>query len=161
MIQNTQENKARFYALHWGQYVIVDPKNTYIRISSGVFEVERIFRVGADYNYIYPHIKDGYLELTPLSQISDEDAIICAKLIYKYDDTPSGKIASERSHTAENGKDYVIESIQDSDGVFHSVVSFEVVDFLRSRGYALPWMGTSVETFIEWGWVKLKGGENG
>jgi hypothetical protein len=32
----------------------------------------------------------------------------------------------------------------------------EEVDFLRSKGYALPYMGISVEQQIEWGWVKLK-----
>ena len=30
-----------------------------------------------------------------------------------------------------------------------------VYDFLRSKGYALPWMGLSVEKLVEYGWVVL------
>lgn len=145
-MENTLENKAKFFALYWGQNILLynnaERKTQFL--SFGIFKEQK-------------HIERSRLLLKPLSSISDEDAIICAKLIYKYDDTPSGKIASERSHTAENGKDYVIESIQDNDGVFHSVVSFEVVDYLRSRGYALPFMGLSVEELVIRGWVKLKG----
>lgn len=32
----------------------------------------------------------------------------------------------------------------------------QVVDFLRSKGYVLPWMGLSVEQLVEFGWIKLK-----
>lgn len=28
-------------------------------------------------------------------------------------------------------------------------------DYLRSKGYALPWMGFSVENQIKYGWIKL------
>ncbi|MDV3490968.1 hypothetical protein CMV03_07160 [Elizabethkingia anophelis] len=31
-----------------------------------------------------------------------------------------------------------------------------IIDYLRSRGYALPWMEISVQKLIEYGWVKLK-----
>lgn len=144
-MENTLENKAKFFALYFGQRIM---KKNIEGLENFITEPDGFLRSPS---------KETYLELKPLSSISDEDAIICAKLIYKYDDTPSGKIASERSHTAENGKDYVIESIQDNDGVFHSVVSFEVVDYLRSRGYALPFMGLPVEELVNRGWVKLKG----
>lgn len=30
------------------------------------------------------------------------------------------------------------------------------IDFLRSKGYALPWMGLSVEEMVEYGWIRLK-----
>jgi hypothetical protein len=29
-------------------------------------------------------------------------------------------------------------------------------DYLRSKGYALPWMDLSVEDLVEYGWIKLK-----
>lgn len=34
------------------------------------------------------------------------------------------------------------------------------VDYLRSKSYALPWNGITVEEMIEWGWVKLKNSKN-
>jgi hypothetical protein len=30
-----------------------------------------------------------------------------------------------------------------------------IVDYLRSKGYALPWMGLSVEEMVQAGWIKL------
>lgn len=30
-----------------------------------------------------------------------------------------------------------------------------IVDFLRSKGYAIPWMGLSVAKLVEYGWLKL------
>jgi len=33
---------------------------------------------------------------------------------------------------------------------------YAIIDFLRSKGYALPFMGLSVEQQIEYGWSKLK-----
>lgn len=33
------------------------------------------------------------------------------------------------------------------------------VDYLRSKGYALPWMELSIEQLIEYGWVKVKESE--
>lgn len=32
----------------------------------------------------------------------------------------------------------------------------EVIDFLRSRGYAIPWHGISVIQLVKFGWVKLR-----
>lgn len=29
------------------------------------------------------------------------------------------------------------------------------MDWLRSRGYAIPWMGLSIEEMVEAGWIKL------
>lgn len=31
----------------------------------------------------------------------------------------------------------------------------ELYDILRSKGYALPWMGLSVEEMVDAGWIKL------
>lgn len=37
---------------------------------------------------------------------------------------------------------------------FYGIAS--VSDYLRSKGYAVPFMGLSVETLIEYGWVRLR-----
>lgn len=62
--QNTLENKARFFAQYWGQKIICFPHNKNPirydnpnKLLAGKFE------------------RNAYLELKPLSQISDEDAI--------------------------------------------------------------------------------------
>lgn len=35
------------------------------------------------------------------------------------------------------------------------VQNTKVADYLRSKGYALPYMGISVEDQIKYGWIKL------
>ena len=37
-----------------------------------------------------------------------------------------------------------------------SVKMANTVDYLRSKGYALPWMDLSVEDLVKYGWIKLK-----
>lgn len=71
-----------------------------------------------------------FLELNPLSQINDEDYKIAQKL--------DGNFGT-------SDLDYSLRFIKHSN-----------VDYLRSKGYALPFRGVDVETLISWGWVKLK-----
>lgn len=89
------------------------------------------------------------LYLKPLSQISDEDAIEVARIF---------NIGHLKGATI-----LLIKSILSAlDGSTPKSETTEFVlnwltaqDFLRSRGYALPWMGLSVEILVEWGWIKL------
>lgn len=77
-------------------------------------------------------IEDFCLLLTPLSAITDEHAIEVGKI--RYNDmcsVPIYELAELARHT-------------------------EVSDFLRSKGYALPFGGKSVEQLIEMGILKLR-----
>lgn len=141
-MENTLENKAKFFALYYGQEVLTrdDGFRKFWKLGSEVSIESSLSKYGYDYGY--------YLELTPLSQITDEDAIVCAKIAYVFDDTEAGKIAEKRCQTAENGKDWVIEN--------ETSLELGITDFLRSKGYTLPWLDTTVEQQIEFGWIKLK-----
>lgn len=110
----------------------------------------------------YPNIERAYLILKPLSSISDEDAIDGAIIlqgikkdneildIKRYDDFISFSII----HNGCNFKTCYSFFYQASKP---ATLSQKYVDFLRSRGYALPFMGLSVEELVDRGWVKLKG----
>ena len=78
-------------------------------------------------------------ELKPLSQITDEDEKELSAMNF---------ISGDRD-LIKSGVDFASDCI-----------SFweweEGISFLRSKGYALPYMGISVEQQIEWGWIKLK-----
>lgn len=74
-------------------------------------------------------VKNWLLYLIPISQITDEDAVALG-----YTDSKS----AITKHLKMIGK-------ETSDA-----------DYLRSKGYALPWMDLSVEDLVEYGWVKLK-----
>jgi len=104
------ENKAKFFALYWGQAVLWEPF-----IGQNVF-VDQHFSWDLVGRAFY------YLNLKPLSQISDEDVEEGYWHLYAY----------------------------------HIPVSAINIDYLRSKGYALPWMGLSVEELVDAGWVKLK-----
>lgn len=80
-----------------------------------------------------PFSKYDMLELKPLSSISDKDA----ELICKH-------------HRVVSSDDkWSVNSMITLDGYS--------TDYLRSRGYALPWMGLSVEELESAGWIKLVG----
>ena len=171
-LENTLENKAKFFAQYWGQYVLYFTSDFLRKIDNLTLDsVEN----------------DDYLELKPLSQISDEDVNFVAKVchqvpnlnfeIKRQDDivhaTSMDKYGIE-SHICINFKYATINCnirIPDDNDkpVSYKVNIAEIhmsarrvvgyiqsLDYLRSKGYALPWMDLSVEDLVEYGWVKLK-----
>ena len=80
------------------------------------------------------HMDNAILILKPISSISDEDA---AYIHY--------------GHSASVLKDYFDGDWKRAEKKLES----NHVDYLRSKGYALPWMGLSVEQMVEAGWIKL------
>ena len=118
-LENTLENKAKFFAQYWRQDLLC-------RVIFGKNKNEIIMHNTPCSNLKLGEIIDSYLELKPLSHISDEDAI---KLGFT------------------NARDFL--AVADIYHIYH-------VDYLRSKGYALPYMYLSVEDLVEYGWVKLK-----
>lgn len=117
------ENKAKFFALYWGQSLLpVSYWGSNNKIDEGVF-----------YSKNTREFESSWLDLKPLSQISDEDA----KVI-----------------DLQSAEDYSENGWWDKHGDFYYWASFDV-DFLRSKGYAIPWMRLSVEEIVEAGWIKL------
>lgn len=97
---------------------------------------------------------DIRLYLTPLSKISDEDALEVAKL-------------NHWMHLSNNPKIYIngfgdkVVKTSESYQYGHFVINKDNLnanhfDFLRSKGYALPYMGITVEDQIKNKWIKLK-----
>ena len=127
-IQNTLENKTKFFAQYWGQDVLC-------RVIFGKNKNEIIMHNTPCSNLKLGEIIDSYLELKPLSQISDEESI----LMYRGLETHY-----------ENAKQFL------EDYAALDFLSQNEADILRSKGYALPWMDLSVEDLVEYGWVKLK-----
>lgn len=131
-MENTLENKAKFFAQYYGlkccnYYDFLKRKRT---CHVNGFSSHRIY--------------ESYLELKPLSSITDEDAIKVARL------NPSVEkdgfligMSSERAIRFAKNNIYFLQ------------YKTETADYLRSKGYALPYMGLSVENQIEYGWVKL------
>jgi tRNA splicing endonuclease len=122
--ENTLENKAKFFAQYWGQHVLYFSSDFLRKIDNLTLDsVEN----------------DDYLELKPLSQISDEDASKVCDLIF----------ITNNNLNIQQIKQIVIliES--------NNWNNYKIFDYLRSKGYALPYMDLSVEDLIEYGWIKL------
>ena len=145
-MKNTGKNKAKFYAQYlksakvlFEEFSLSNNRMTkYSELLTGVISD----MVGST---IYTEMSEQpmevcKLELKPLSQITDEDAAGITEIM---DWSPS------------------IEEFKDSwehvlDWETSLKGQMEVTDFLRSKGYALPYMGISVKQQIEWGWIILK-----
>jgi hypothetical protein len=115
--------KSRFFAQYWGT------KTLYV---GGVGKVE----VGnGGWNLKHP---DFFLQLKPISKITDEDAEKLMQLEAFID-----------GFLSDDFLNYLIELKK---GYCNK---FEAIDYLRSKGYAVPFMEYSVEDLVSFGWVQL------
>lgn len=124
-LENTPANKLRFRALYFGQKVF--------RLNSW----EHPYSTNLGTGYI--HESEGYLLLTDLADITDEDAIEVAKKAgYKTDD-----------------KDILLKLAK---AILAKIDNLHqpVYQYLQSHGYALPFMNLTVADLIEYGWLKIK-----
>ena len=157
MIENTLENKAKFFAQYWGQkFVYTGTGRAIKRLGS---EIVMNYENANEFQSICFSNQRAVL-LKPLSQISDEDAIEVGKLLF---DNKTG-IQIERTHDAINilGSEIVYIWFEDAEILYDdaSVQSplriLSAYDYLRSEGYLLPWNGLSEKQLIDYGWVKIK-----
>jgi hypothetical protein len=155
------ENKAKFFALYWGQKVF-EWKYPEHAVSFGIVKPVS--------GFIENFAQCGWLNLKPLSQISDEDAIDFLKILWSKstitdcridrvdrDGSVWSRICSV-DYDYKNSKGQIYCNI-DNNGFSYLNSNQDTViklaDFLRSRGYALPWMGLTVDELVKAGWVKL------
>lgn len=162
MIELTLENREKFFALYYGQEVWLR-KDNQLFIMDGE-SIETPYGIG--------------ILLKPLSSITDEDAVEMARIALYHptiegfcnDDVwiGEGDLDNIGNHSLEvgmrcwegtltiNDQTGIVKlSDEDKDEQFVFNTS-KLVDYLRSKGYALPWMGLSVEEMVEAGWIKLK-----
>lgn len=125
-----KDDKAKFFAQYWGQKV------------QKYLERKDIWKINEGF---HARIHESYLELTPLSEITDEHAIDVADIL-------------EGFGVWVGAVEYINVGIKYIEGCENhmSGAHSKIVDYLRSKGYALPWLNYSVEKQIELGWIKLK-----
>lgn len=141
-MENTLINKQAFFALYFGQEVLCENNNSHR------------YKVLGDSIYW----EEVHLELKPLSEISDEDAVEVTKLTYAMPYPNSTKFTiylnpfnkKVVSWGDSHWQKYLAERDTTQD-IYNSLQA----DYLRSKGYALPYMDLSVEQMVEFGWIKL------
>lgn len=126
---NYLESKNRFFALYWGQYVAIQ-KNIKTHVGTNCY-------IGAGI---------AYLELKTLSQMNDEELMWVAEQVFIEDflvGTDKGRIIEAARHHIKTSKDRFSDSRERS-------------DYLRKKGYAVPYLTYSVQDLVDVGWIKLK-----
>lgn len=136
------KQKEKFFAQYWGQKVMCS------EVERNPFEINE--------NNLHRWIPECYLELTPLSQISDADGKMCVQV------RSSTHIDVEITSRSNDGFGFTSRYNTSNRRRLHGYslgfgekMTIEQIDYLRSKGYALPWLGISVEEQISKGWVKL------
>lgn len=157
-MENTLENKAKFLGIHIGGKIIsgneiytidgVVSADFSIQESSGeIMTIKKGVIASGDFSGI-GHRQRGTIAFEtsalyckPLSSISDEDSEKVSLLW--------SEEAFSDNHSL-YGR-FVLDTFKN----IEQRLPCEVTDFLRSKGYALPYMGLSVEQQVEYGWVRL------
>lgn len=129
------ELKAKFFSQYWGQEVLFYNWN------------EKMYPVGS--NLSDDDIERYTIILKPLSSISDEDAIEVVRLSGINDDG-----YYDEFFKAIKGQNRFATYFFNARPLFMHE-SIRIYQFLISKGYALEWMGYSVEEQIEAGWIRL------
>jgi len=87
--------------------------------------------------------RDLFLELKPTKRLTDNEAIELGEILNIKDDEVIGiLISDEFLNTMTNVKN-------------GGVINLHAIDYLRSKGYAIPFMEYSVDKLVELGWVRL------
>lgn len=165
-MENTLENKAKFFAQYWGQNVLTRPKSDNKKwiLGEEVSIHSALSKSGYDYQY--------FLELKPLSSITDDDAYQVARIVspmlFEGNGENGGHFIDKSEplwHSIKHKKKvmmvdidfdgYVFEYRDDEEGYTRPSYSLAGADYLRSKGYAMPYMRLSVEKLQEYGWIKL------
>lgn len=140
---NRPETKEQFFAQYWWQRVLIDVDHAHNR---------QVYPIVVSNMY---RIEVSHLILTSLANITDEDAIACANLL------------GNCSHLSDLAKVSQIRELLTTNYFYTKQTNItanqwlKLFDYLRSNGYALPWIGYTVEELIEAGYCQLKGGERG
>jgi len=131
-MENTLENKKKLFAQYWGQRVF----NNGLMGDNTVWDF-----TGSNHDDV-----DGgdFTILKTLSSITDEDAIQIARIITRK------KLQSDIQFWINDVK----KELETTAPI--GVWRIEVFQYLQSKGYALPFMGLSVDKMVEYGWIKLK-----
>ena len=156
-MEKTVANRELFIVQYWGQKVLrrhgwVDEKyNQVVGIKT-----------------IAQNIPQTYLELKPVSMLTEEEATELVKIKFEQDkgvvsDITGVKVKVFRSKLKPHAIsiEAVVSHKSWADFVERIFISNEtrnnsaLIDYLRSRGYALNWRDLSIEKQLQYNWIKL------
>lgn len=125
-MKNTIENKQRFFDAYSGQKIFRYSWNEEL-YTNRYLDQEKLHKYTA--------------ELKLLSEISDENAIEVGKIINNVFINSDIELRDMGTWNVKN-EEYL--------------VNLQIADYLRSKGYLLPFMDLTIEQILEYGWAVLK-----
>ena len=149
-MEKTLENRLKLYSTYLGSDIIIDSDCFQSEGKNEIIKTKLVsihLRGSIECDGWIPEITHTYLELKPLSSITDEELV---KIAQFYEPTAHNvKLENDQiEFDFIYGDKGASGAIEISDGY--------CLDWLRSNGFVTEWMGLSVETMIEFGWIKLK-----
>lgn len=173
------ESKTKFFAQYWGQLVIEDVTNSgllsaYPILGSNMYRIQeshlllktlssitdedaievaklahqlpkgnfKVLRRDERGNIIYVETDFSSVGIKYFISIRYKYGTVCAQICFS--ETPTEKYSQ---NTVSIGQISISSE--------RPVPYIAIVDFLRSKGYAIQFMGLSVEQMVEAGWIKL------
>lgn len=156
-MENTLENKSKFFALYIWQRVF-----TCYEYENEIKILDPIYFNAKDKILNHWLVNKYYLQLKALSSITDEDLVSTLDIPEGWEIFKTYNIKKDGYSAVKIRIPYEDNELRyNDDGFKYEIKTLNVglasiSDLLRSKGYALPWMGLSVEKQIEYGWIKLK-----
>jgi len=153
--------KCRFFAQYWGQNIL---GSTHFKNKKAViFNYDLFGSLKTNNNIISAEesFNTYFLNLKPLSKYTDEDAIAVEKIWRKSDCRI--EIYYENAEKYKNeiivGRNLIKYWLEECKLNFQARIDYRTIqhitDYLRSKGYAVPFMEYSVEDLVSFGWVRL------
>ena len=139
---NDEQLKQKVFALYWGQKVC---EYSFNEMNKKCFVNTRNLLRSEEL------IDNWCLYLTPLSDITDEDALATYRYYYPPEDF---RISSKEEQAFYDTK-VALDWLRNYGSPNYITITIDGADFLRSRGYALPAFEHSVEELVEKGIFKL------
>lgn len=134
--ENTPEEKAKFFAQYWGQFLKTSDNHK----TKGLKPLE------IDSHSIQYVDEHSFLELTPLKNISDEDAIEVGYILLK-----RGRDYKKDIFCKQDAYAWIRNGMMPTLNPSQCVLA---IDFIRSKSYLLPYKDLSTEDLIAYGWAK-------
>lgn len=156
--ENTPENKAKFMALYWGLHICR------MQRIDNEYTVKYVLH---EWDFMKQNQQEWFLDLKPLSQISDEDAYRVGTMVncwskaersmtfFKDDELKDVHISAGQMFVSAIGKEW-------GPGMSHPFANnstdiLNAFDYLRSEGYNIGWLDLTAEDILAYGWARLEG----
>jgi len=140
-MENNYKNREMFFGQYIGQEVFCDTSEPLEKVTYQTL-----------LSYVGDMSNSSFIKLKLVSEISDNDAIDFFDIVWSKVGTHKDK---PKEFKIDFGKDWAMSPFNERYGLIPTGL-FQGVDFLRSKNYALPYMGLSIDTLISYGWVVLE-----